>query len=135
RHSTPAQRLALCAECHGADGSIPEADPEFVRFQATTLTFSRCFQASDGRLECSTCHDPHRDLGAPPSHYIARCLRCHTPPGSKPAGDFVAKSICPVNPRDDCLRCHMPVSRNAVPHTDFTDHHIRVHRQTAPKAE
>jgi hypothetical protein len=35
---------------------------------------------------------------------------------------------CPVNPVTDCLDCHMPKNPSAVPHTIFTDHHIRVHR-------
>ena len=35
---------------------------------------------------------------------------------------------CPINPRTKCLECHMPVVKDAVPHSPFSDHYIRVHR-------
>ena len=36
---------------------------------------------------------------------------------------------CPVNPRVDCLKCHMPKVPSVVPHAMFTDHHIRIHSE------
>jgi hypothetical protein len=138
KSATPSQRLALCASCHAADGVIPPSDPRFIRFQSTTLPYSRCVTESGGRLDCVACHNPHRNVQTNPAYYEARCLACHG--GRAPVRDpslrldAVAAARCPVNPRADCLKCHMPKSENVVPFTSFTDHHIRVHRpQTDPK--
>jgi predicted CXXCH cytochrome family protein len=81
---------------------------------------SRCYRASAGRMQCTTCHDPHRarrgeDAAA---HYRQVCRSCHVPAGSHPAGE-------------DCLGCHMPKRRaeDAV-HVVMTDH--RIERRPAP---
>lgn len=115
----------LCGQCHAVRGLALKPDnPYATRFQADTLTWSRCYVASDGALSCLTCHDPHRDAEHDPAFYTAKCLACHSSP--KPT----ASTVCPVSPKTDCVRCHMPVERvPAVPHTKFTDHFIRVHRE------
>jgi tetratricopeptide (TPR) repeat protein len=116
--ATPAQRMALCGQCHSADGDTPPSDPRFIRFQATTLCYSRCVTESGGRLDCVTCHDPHKNVETNTAHYEARCLSCHA----------VNSARCPVNAKTGCLGCHMPRVENVMPFTSFTDHHIRVHR-------
>jgi hypothetical protein len=125
----PAERVtALCADCHSPfETLIVPDDPASVRFQGKTLTWSRCYTESQGGLDCTTCHDPHRDAETAPSHYEAICLDCHGGQESADAGRGAWPS-CPVNPSADCLRCHMPSVPEAVPHTAYTDHHIRVHR-------
>lgn len=119
-----AEAVALCAQCHGVRGMTPKPDNPFsVRFQADTLTWSRCYKESDGGLSCLTCHDPHRDAETAPAYYETKCLNCHGESRS------TSTRACPVNPKRDCISCHMPVDRNkVVPHTRFTDHYIRVHR-------
>ena len=49
------------------------------------------------------------------------------PAGAHPADDGTTDSSrsrrpCPVNPRGDCLPCHMPRVKDAVPRAVFTDH-------------
>jgi hypothetical protein len=114
------QRLTSCTGCHAADGTVESSDPEFTRAQGTTLLFSKCYTASNHRLGCTTCHDPHGVLVTATAHYEAKCKSCHIV-GSKPN--------CPVNPSGQCISCHMPKVDDRSRRARFTDHHIRVHRQ------
>jgi cytochrome c-type biogenesis protein CcmH/NrfG len=87
------------------------------------MELSRCFRASDGRLGCISCHDPHR-LPPPATrveYYRARCLECHERPGcALPAAERRARG-----PGDDCISCHMPrLAITNIPHTAATDHRI-----------
>ena len=86
-----------------------------------------------------TCHDPHRNAAKSPAHYEKKCLSCHSgtrQPSAisvldsdwKASSHTPARSVCPVNPQKDCIGCHMPSVKNVVPHSSFTDHFIRVHR-------
>ena len=56
------------------------------KFEAVSSVYrlqqSRCFLESAGKLECATCHDPHRiPRGADATrHYSGVCLQCHTTP-------------------------------------------------------
>ena len=115
--------MTVCGECHGTQGrALPQDSPAAtVRFQGTTLTWSRCFEESRGKLDCITCHPAHRDSEETPSFYEAKCLECHAPASS-------GKVPCKVNPRNGCLDCHMPRVPSIVPHATFTDHHIRVRK-------
>jgi hypothetical protein len=137
----PAESTGLCAQCHSPKGRspVPFGDPGEIRFQALTMPRSRCFTESRGAFGCVTCHNPHRDADTDPSYYETRCLACHGPAGSavEMAGrvalpDGVRRTSCPVDPAANCLECHMPQRKAAVPHAVFTDHHIRVHREPAP---
>ncbi len=141
-----ARIIKLCAECHSPRGhEVSLDDPKAVRFQGTTLTWSRCYIESDDALDCVTCHDPHRNALTSAAHYEARCLECHSrhPGQSSPAGkaapdqarsrlrgsrDHSTRTICPVNPVSGCIGCHMPPVEGTVRHTSFTDHFIRAHR-------
>lgn len=132
------QRLSSCVECHAADGTIQPSDPEFTRAQGTTFLFSRCFTAAKDRFNCTTCHDPHRPVETKASHYESVCLSCHAPrrpgkPASELAGHDQSKDVshgraCPMNSIANCISCHMPKVTDASRRSQFTDHHIRVHR-------
>ena len=135
--ATPAARLKLCAQCHASDGVIPPADPRFIRFQATTLPYSRCVSESGGKLDCVACHDPHRNVETNPAYYEARCLACHGgPTAPRPAADVrveaVAAARCATNATTGCVACHMPKVDKIMPFMSFTDHQIRIHRPVAP---
>lgn len=132
---SPGSSLPLCAECHSPRGRspVPPGDPGETRFQGLTLPRSRCFTQSAGAFGCVTCHNPHHDADTDPSFYESRCLSCHGDAGARPpvGSELPATAervACPVEPRSGCLDCHMPKLRAAVPHTVFTDHHIRIHR-------
>ena len=122
---------------------VRQDDPAAVRFQGTTLTWSRCFTESQDVLDCITCHDPHRNASTSTAHYEAKCLECHSKASQPhPAGrpghparprlralrDDAPRTTCPVNPLTGCIGCHMPAVEGIVPHSSFTDHFIRVHR-------
>jgi hypothetical protein len=100
--------------------------------QVEQMRQSRCFQASEGRLGCISCHDPHR-LPEPAERvafYRDRCLACHEGEGCRlPRADRLARS-----PANDCIPCHMPRSPTAdVAHTSQTLH--RVSRPAGPSPD
>ena len=133
------QVVGLCAQCHSPLGrqTSPD-DPSAARFPGTTLTWSRCYLESKDKLDCTTCHDPHRNAATSPAYYEAKCLSCHSgepqSAGSRrrstptSLSDTDGPAVCPVNPTKGCVSCHMPSVKNVVPHSLFTDHFIRVHR-------
>jgi predicted CXXCH cytochrome family protein len=103
-----------------------------AKFEAVSSVYrlrqSRCFLESAGKLECATCHDPHRiPRGAEATRqYSAVCLKCHT--SEHPAGVTATAS--------DCITCHMPKRRvDDAPHVIMTDHLIQRHAPADALAE
>ena len=132
KRAKPADRMALCGQCHAANGEIPPSDPRFIRFQSTTLPYSRCYNESKGRLDCVTCHNPHRNLETDPAAYEAKCLACHGGDGlgsPTTASSDGGGAVCPVDSRTGCIGCHMPKGADVMPGSSFTDHHIRIHKK------
>jgi tetratricopeptide (TPR) repeat protein len=128
--ASAAARLSVCAECHRSDGTLEPIEPGFARFQTPNLIQSRCYVESQ-ELDCTTCHQPHRDLSHSTARYESKCLECHRAGTRKSAGPsrlFTALP-CPVNAANDCIGCHMPKVNDESHHTRFTDHFIRVHRE------
>lgn len=128
---TPRESVDRCGECHRrADelgGPIDSEDPSIARFASVGLVQSPCFLRQDevildngqpARLDCVSCHDPHRPSPRNWQVHAAVCLNCHDTARHR-ARD------CPVSARDtNCLTCHMPpVPANR--HMQFTDHWIR----------
>jgi Tfp pilus assembly protein PilF len=95
------------------EANLPRADRFEINHHPYRLEQSRCFRASEERLSCLTCHDPHRKV--PPeqraAHYRTACLSCHAKPHTTTG---------------DCVSCHMPKRRTQdVVHAVMTDHFIR----------
>ena len=117
----PWMEVNRCGECHRlprlvSDSSIRPENPGIVRFQGVGISMSACYAKGEGRLRCTTCHDPHDRPSRDQVHYEAACLSCHR---SAPA-----QKACPVSPTANCVGCHMP--RREVPgNGTFTDHWIR----------
>jgi hypothetical protein len=132
RLAAPAEVVALCAECHRAPPATTPANAGFVRYQASGFVLSRCYTGSAAAFSCVTCHDPHRDAETSATSSEAHCLNCHASSRSAAPAPRAASNQagppCPVNPHRDCLACHMPRVKDAVPRAVFTDHQIRIHR-------
>ena len=96
------------------------------RFEITGSVYrlrkSRCFQKSNGALECATCHDPHHILRGDEAarHYTEVCRQCHAPALDRlVSGGRHTRSA-------DCIGCHMPKRRtDDVVHAVMTDHYIQ----------
>ncbi len=92
---------------------------------AYRLRRSACFLKSNGRLLCTTCHNPH-DIprgNEAQRHYTAVCRQCH-------ASGFDRQVAAGKHTRAaDCVDCHMPKRRTEdVVHVIATDHFIQRRR-------
>ncbi|MEO7649752.1 MAG: cytochrome c3 family protein, partial [Bryobacteraceae bacterium] len=118
----------MCGACHGTppeDTDLAgiraiETNPNTVRFASSRLVLSRCFNESDQKLKCTTCHNPHEDAVQAAAQSDRLCLACHVKQARRKA------TVCGVS-RDKCASCHMPNER-VVAHSTFADHWIRVVR-------
>jgi hypothetical protein len=106
----------------------PEAGQKFVG-HVEQMHASRCYRASEGRLGCTSCHDPHEKPapGQRVEFFRARCLACHAGHGCS----LAEAERRATQPDDSCAACHMPrVPASDIPHASVTDH--RVPRRPSP---
>jgi hypothetical protein len=139
---TSAKVNEVCGNCHRSAANVGTTGNEITmtqRFQAYGLEQSPCFQKSNGKLSCVTCHNPHTDVETNPRHYEVVCLQCHggVRSAEKPA-PAVQNKVCPVNPKGKCIGCHMP-SRQVFPRSGIdikmADHLIWAYRDTRHKVK
>lgn len=84
---------------------------------------SRCFQESQGRFGCTSCHDPH-STPAPEqqvTYFNQRCANCHNDSACK--SPLETRLASPSG--NSCIDCHMPKNpASDVAHTVQTDHRV-----------
>lgn len=69
------------------------------------LTASQCYIKSN-IMDCSTCHDVHRNEYKSPKVFSARCMNCHN--GNKHT-ECSMQTNSKIVKSDNCIDCHMPV--------------------------
>jgi tetratricopeptide repeat protein len=88
-----------------------------------SMTLSKCYRASNGRLACISCHDPHVEpaKAEASAYFKQKCLTCHTEKScSLPIAERQRSS-----PPDDCAGCHMPKRDvTEIRHASITNHRI-----------
>jgi tetratricopeptide repeat protein len=88
-----------------------------------SMSLSKCYRASGGRLTCISCHDPHVEPSAQesPAYFREKCLSCHS---EKSCALPLAIRQHKVPP-DDCAGCHMPKRDvRVISHSVLTNHRI-----------
>jgi hypothetical protein len=88
-----------------------------------SMTLSKCYRASAGRMGCITCHNPHVEPSREeaPAYFNARCLTCHTQQSCKLS--LAAREHS--TPADNCIGCHMPKRDvQVISHSSVTSHRI-----------
>ncbi len=116
----------FCGRCHRTWSQIAMHGPlgvNNVRFQPYRLSNSKCYDASDRRIRCTACHDPHAPLVQSAAAYDSKCEACHSAAANG--------RICRVA-KTRCVTCHMPKTDLPGSHAKFTDHEIRVARAGQP---
>ncbi len=149
KHLEPSLRAEVCEQCHLlGDHRVPRSGRGIFDFRPGLSTFdfyavfertakgkakavgqveqmklSRCYQESQGRLGCTSCHDPHQTPanGEKVGYYRGKCLQCHEQQGcSLPVSTRLARSR-----DDDCVHCHLPARAGKdIVHVATTDHRI-----------
>ncbi|HEY3743990.1 MAG TPA: tetratricopeptide repeat protein [Bryobacteraceae bacterium] len=98
----------------------PKKDTRFETASAVSrMRASQCFLKSNGKLTCTTCHDPHdiRHGAEAAEKYNSVCRGCHT-------GALALKAGHPA--QTGCIDCHMPKRRTEdIVHMAITDHLIQ----------
>jgi hypothetical protein len=88
-----------------------------------SMTLSKCYRASLGRLSCITCHDPHVEPSREeaPAYFAGKCLTCHTNQSCK----VPLETRMQRKPANDCTGCHMPKRDiQVISHSSATNHRI-----------
>lgn len=123
------QRLDACAQCHSGPRDrllqgnsfsylVGENLDEYSRNfhsqlknseldvhgnQYGLLTSSECFKQT-ATLDCSTCHDPHKNQRGSTGYFNQKCISCH----NTNAAVCSAEAATMQTMANNCIACHMP---------------------------
>ncbi|WP_367890826.1 cytochrome c3 family protein [Ferruginibacter sp.] len=65
----------FCGQCHRTWSQVAADGPrgiQNVRFQPYRLGNSKCYDTTDNRIRCTTCHDPHAPIATVAAAYDAK---------------------------------------------------------------
>jgi len=88
-----------------------------------SMTLSKCYRASKGKLSCISCHDPHVEPSREeaPAYFNNKCLTCHTSRSCK----LPLEARMQQKPANNCIGCHMPQRDiQVISHSTATNHRI-----------
>jgi hypothetical protein len=97
-------------------------DADLLEHHAS-MKMSKCYQATNGKLGCLTCHDPHQQPSPAqaPSYLRSKCMECH----SERSCRFDLGARRNTLPADNCIGCHMPKRTvQRISHSALTNHRI-----------
>lgn len=120
-----------CGSCHRTWEFVQNSKIrglQSLRFMPYRLTNSKCYDATDPRISCISCHNVHEPVVTEARYYDAKCTACHSVGqmlSGKPA------KTCP-QAKQDCVTCHMPKVELPGAFHQFADHHIRKPGGTLP---
>ncbi|QNL22187.1 tetratricopeptide repeat protein [Hyphobacterium sp. CCMP332] len=156
KHLSLELQFDVCRQCHLEGVTVSKAGKDFMDFRpgmslndfwevfipvgenandfgfashVERLQMSECFKASGVKMNCTTCHDPHKPLAENAvSFYNEKCQKCH---GMDACGaDHQSLSIN----NNSCIACHMPKDGTTdIPHVSTSDHFIRVYMDNSEK--
>lgn len=144
------QRLDACAKCHSGlrtaiktpfsfkTGDIlndfyedASPDQELATLdvhgnQYGLLSSSKCFIKSKN-MDCSSCHNPHKNERNKREHFLQKCLSCHQ--------DEIAHTFnLEIDKMSNCIDCHMPIQKSSALPVEALDKNktdsisVRTHR-------
>ncbi|WP_348267107.1 tetratricopeptide repeat protein [Edaphobacter sp. DSM 109919] len=120
RPGTPLDHVLSILMVPPDKASPPQAD-HLEHFYSMTL--SKCYRSSGGRMGCITCHNPHVEptQAEAPAYFNAKCMTCHTQQSCTLPN--VARQR--TTPADNCIGCHMPKRDvQVISHSSITNHRI-----------
>jgi hypothetical protein len=128
----PGQELEEIWTMLDTGNQVGKDGPSSAVSHVQQMRASRCYQESDGRMGCTSCHDPHRlpSESEQAAFYRERCLSCHTDSScSAPLDQRQAAA-------DSCIMCHMPRQKTAnIAHLTQSDHRVIRKAEESQKAK